>query len=216
MNFFLTIKTEIQKIWQVKSNRTIIKDTLLFFVATITFHILYWNANMNTWIFGPYTKEVFDFFTNLVYKASTPFISLFTNRSFDIADTSYYFYTLSEEGVKQYYAIMTVIDDCSGVKQLLQWALVMILCRGKWFGKIFYYLFGAIILLFANILRVLILTGIFSVNASLFHPIHDWVARPAMYVIIFVMWLFWLSLIDKKKAKKEEKLQEKIKYQEKR
>lgn len=201
MKFLEGVKKEVSAIWQIKSNRLIIKDSLLFVLATLVFHFLYWNANMNTWIFGPFTDEVFGFFTNLVYQLATPFIPYVTSKSFDCADTSYYFYTLSDDGVKYYHYIMTVVSDCSGVKQLLQWALVMILCRGKWYKKIVYYFAGAIVLLLANVVRIVFLTSLFVTHTSLFTPVHDWVTRPAMYVIIFAMWLLWLKLINKKDNK---------------
>lgn len=204
MKFLEEVKKEVSVIWAIESNRRIIKDSSLFVLATLTFHFLYWNANMNTWIFGPFTDEVFDFFTNLVYQASTPFIPLFTSESFDVADTSYYFYTLLDDGVKHYHSIMTVVADCSGVKQLLQWALIMILCRGKWYKKIAYYVVGAIVLLLANVMRIVFLTSLFVTHPTLFTPVHDWVTRPAMYVIIFAMWLLWLKLINKKKPKTTE------------
>ncbi len=201
MKFWESVKKEVSTIWAIESNRRIIKDSSLFVVATLVFHFLYWNANMNTWIFGPFTDEVFSFFTNLAYKMATPFIPLFTSESFDVADTSYYFYTLLDDGVKYYHSIMTVVEDCSGVKQLLQWALIMILCRGKWYKKITYYLAGAVVLLLANIIRIVLLTSLFVTHPTLFRPVHDWVTRPAMYVIIFAMWLLWLKLINKKKSK---------------
>lgn len=201
MKFLKGVKKEVSVIWAIESNRRIIKDTALFVLSTVIFHFLYWNADMNTWIFGPFTDEVFGFFTNLVYQSAMPFIPLFTSENFDVADTSYYFYTLLDDGVKQYYATMTVVADCSGVKQLLQWALIMILCRGKWYKKIAYYATGAVVLLLANVMRIVFLTSLFVTHPTLFSPVHDWVTRPAMYVIIFAMWLLWLKLINKKQTK---------------
>lgn len=201
MIFFKKIKDEVLRIWDIESNRVIIKDFSLFFVATIVFHFLYWNTNMNTWIFGPFTDNIFDFFTRLAYKGTVFFVSLTSGQSFDVGGLSLYFYNLSSEGLKEYYGTVTVIEDCSAVKQLLQWALIMILCRGNRYKKIVYYLLGGIVILIANILRITTLTDIYAINTSLFQPLHDWVFRPFMYVIIFAMWLFWLHLINKKKEK---------------
>ncbi len=201
MKLIENIKKEIHSIWSVESNKRFIKDTLMFFVATIIFHILYWNTDMNLWIFGPLTNDIFDFFTMIAYKASAPLCSIFIDKPFIMQDSSFYFYSTLPDGSVVYDSVMEVIHDCSGIKQLLQWALIMILCRGKWTNKILYYLAGCVIILLANIIRLVIITKISVTNPEMFEPIHDWVARPMMYVIIFSMWYFWLYIIDRKKKK---------------
>lgn len=205
MKIIENIKKEIQSIWAIESNKRFIKDTLLFFVATIVFHILYWNTDMNLWIFGPFTNNIFDFFTMLAYKASAPLCSIFIDKPFIMQDTSFYFYSTLPDGTIIYDSTMQIIHDCSGIKQLLQWALIMILCRGKWIKKLLYYFAGCIMILLANIIRLVIITNISVTNPERFDSIHDWVTRPFMYVIIFSMWYLWLFLIDKKKKIKTTK-----------
>lgn len=192
------LKKELLSIWSIDSNKRIIKDALLLSVATIIFHILYWNTDMNSWVFGPFTDNIFDFFTRLAYKGSAPLCEIVIEKPFVLQDSSFYFYTTLPDGSVVYDSVMQIIHDCSGVKQLLQWALIMILCRGKWFHKIWYYLAGCVIILIANIIRIVIITYVFSRNPELFTPVHDWIARPMMYIVIFSMWYMWLRIIDRK------------------
>lgn len=125
MKLIENIKKEIHSIWSVESNKRFIKDTLMFFVATIVFHILYWNTDMNLWIFGPLTNDIFDFFTMIAYKASAPLCSILIDKPFIMQDSSFYFYSTLPDGSVVYDSVMEVIHDCSGIKQLLQWALIM-------------------------------------------------------------------------------------------
>lgn len=202
MNIAERIKKEGKELWSKPQNRIVIKDFLSFFVATIVFHFLYWNTNMNEWIFGPFTDRIFDFFTTLVYKAAIPLVSLITDRNYVLQDNSFLFYHFQDSRIVYDYAIQ-VVHDCSGVKQLLQWGLVLILCRGCWKIKAVCFVMGGGVLVLANIIRVALLTKIYSYSESMFNFTHDWVFRPLMYVIIFVMWYMWLLYVDKKTKEKK-------------
>ena len=74
----MNIKQTLQNIWAIEDNRNIIKDGLIFGIVTIIFHFLYWNTNMNSWLFGPFTTEIFDFFTRLAYNGTHILLNLFS------------------------------------------------------------------------------------------------------------------------------------------
>lgn len=198
-NILNRVKIEIKAIWKIESNRRMIKDVLLLSCAAIIFHILYWNTNMNSWIFGPYTQEIYDFFRHLAFNGSLLLCGNFIDKPFVVQDTVYHFYYLMPNGLKVYDLTMNINVDCSGVKQLLQWLLIMILCRGKWWKKGIYFVIGCIVILFFNIIRIYLLTSLFADHPEMFQWVHDWIARPMMYVIIFSMWLLWISYFASKK-----------------
>lgn len=195
------IKSEVIGIWKIEKNRTIIKDVALLSAATLFFHFLYWHTNMNSWIFGPFTQEVYDFFRHLAFDLSLIPCSAFIDRPFDIVDTEYRFYHLNSLGVKIYSHIMIINADCSAVKQLLQFLLIVVLARGMWWKKGLYFIGGSVIILFFNAVRIYLLTSFFVIHAEQFQFIHDWVARPMMYVIIFSLWLVWITYFANKKKK---------------
>lgn len=187
------LKTSIQKIWSIEANRNIIKDGLIFAGVTIVFHFLYWNTNMNSWLFGPFTVEVFDFFTNIAYQGTKILLENFSQYQFVSEGMQFKFY--DELGT---YAIITIIHDCSAIKQCMQFLLVMIFCPNKWWKRLIYFLIGSVVILLCNIVRCYLLSDVLASGGD-FQYMHDWVARPLMYVIIFVLWFVWIEFFARKK-----------------
>ena len=207
INTINRVKKELLAIWKIEKNRQIIKDVALLAIATVVFHFIYWHTNMNEWIFGPFSQTVYDFFRHLAFNLSEIPCRAFIKTPFDIKDTTYYFYIIHPHGMKFYNLLMEVNIDCSGVKQLLQFLLIMLLCRGSWKKKTVYYIAGCIIILFFNVVRIFLLTALFVDHPDLFQPVHDWIARPMMYIIIFSLWLIWITYFttNKKENKSETK-----------
>ncbi|MCH3924045.1 MAG: exosortase/archaeosortase family protein [Bacteroidales bacterium] len=193
------IKTEINYIKNDDSLRKITKDVFLLFLATIAFHFLYWTTDMNHWIFGPWTSEIFNFFSSVAYKCSLPLCHAFIDKPFVEVQDSFFFYQTNKMGVRIYDSVMRVEADCSAIKQLLQFLLLMILCSGIWWRKIIYFVCGSIIILFFNVVRIFLLTWLFADNPDMFQSIHDWIARPLMYVVIFSLWGIWITYFAYKK-----------------
>lgn len=198
----MNIKQTLQNIWAIEDNRNIIKDGLIFGIVTIIFHFLYWNTNMNSWLFGPFTTEIFDFFTLLAYNGTHILLSLFSSYPFVAEEMSFNFY--NDLGT---YASMTIIHDCSAIKQCMQFLLVMIFCPNKWYKKLLYFLIGSIIILLCNILRCYLLSEVLASGGD-FQYVHDWIARPLMYVVIFALWFVWIEFFARKKKTKNENVQD--------
>lgn len=197
------IKQKLQNIWAIEDNRNIIKDGAIFGIVTIIFHFLYWNTNMNSWLFGPFTTEVFDFFTNIAYQGTKILLENFSDYAFISEGMQFKYY--DELGV---YAVITIIHDCSAIKQCMQFLLVMAFCPNKWYKRLVYFLIGSVIILFCNIIRCYLLSDVLAAGGD-FDYMHDWVARPLMYVVIFALWFVWIEFFARKKKKsKNEKLEE--------
>ncbi|MBO7277128.1 MAG: exosortase/archaeosortase family protein [Bacteroidales bacterium] len=197
------IKQRLQNIWAIEDNRNIIKDGAIFGIVTIIFHFLYWNTNMNLWLFGPFTTEVFDFFTNIAYQGTKILLENFSDYPFISEGMQFKYY--DELGV---YATITIIHDCSAIKQCMQFLLVMAFCPNKWYKRLVYFLIGSVIILFCNIIRCYLLSDVLAAGGD-FDYMHDWVARPLMYVVIFALWFVWIEFFARKKKKsKNEKLEE--------
>ncbi len=183
----------ISTLWNNPKNRRTIKDGLLFAISTIAFHFLYWHTDMNTWLFGSFTNTVFDFFTNIAYSGGRFLMDNFCDLSYDCYDRNFAFYTESSAGVKTYFANMEIVHDCSAIKQLMQFLLIMLLCPNKLWKRLIYFCIGSIILIIANIIRIYLLTNAFGQDPASFRFYHDWVARPMMYVVIFALWVVWIE-----------------------
>ena len=198
------IKRFLQNVWAIEDNRLIIKDGIIFGLVTIAFHFLYWNTNMNAWLFGPFTTEVFDFFTKLAYEGTKIMMDAFSSYQFTTEGLSFTFYDSYGE-----YAKMTIVHDCSAIKQCMQFLLVMLFCPNKWYKRLVYFLIGSVVILLCNIIRCYYLSEVLG-GLGDFDYAHDWIVRPLMYVIIFVLWYVWIEFFArKKKTSKSESVQDK-------
>lgn len=191
------IKTTIEN----PKNRKLLKDFLMLVVASVVFHFLYWNTDMNSWLFGPFTDRVFDFFTLIAYTGSKMLMNTFSSLDFVCDNSSFYFIQPNEQGQLQCYAIMQIVHDCSAIKQIMQFLLLMVLCSGKWWKKAIYFVGGSLVIVLSNILRIYLLTDLFGHNPPQFQYYHDWVARPIMYVVIFALWAVWIQFFAYSKPK---------------
>lgn len=85
--------------------------------------------------------------------------------------------------------------SCSGVKQIVQFAILMALMRGPWIKKLWFIPLGVFLVHFTNILRI-VGTGILSMN---YHGwmkfMHDNVLRWLFYLAICGLWLWWVRKI---------------------
>jgi len=88
---------------------------------------------------------------------------------------------------------ISVVDSCSGFKQMWQVLVLFLIIPGPWKSKLWYIPVGLVTIFFVNILRIVGLSV-----AMLYWPenwdfIHLWVFRPLYYVAIFVLWVIWVE-----------------------
>ena len=186
------------------------KDIALFVFATMIFHFLYWNTNMDNWLFGPFTYDVFEFFTDLVFKLSKWVMEWMFSTEFVTLDRSFWFYSLDINGVKQFFTSMTIVHDCSGVKQVMQVFIFLIFVPGKIWKRFVYWLCCSGVIIFLNVIRVVGLTGVLVCDQDKFRFVHDWVGRPFMYVFIFLMWVLWIERFARPKTDKKNSQQQSV------
>lgn len=180
-----------------------LRDFLLFVSVTIGFHFLYWNTNMNQWLFGIYSKDVFDFFTRIAFKGTAILSDLFIGKDFDKEGLSLSFYDINSLGTKDYICKMKIVEDCSGIKQIFQVLLIMLVAPNKLWKRLLYFLISIPVVIFFNIVRISSLTAILVYYPNHYTFIHDWIGRPFHYVIIFFIWIIWMEFFarDKEKVK---------------
>ncbi|MDR1847823.1 MAG: exosortase/archaeosortase family protein [Bacteroidales bacterium] len=188
----------IKRKYNVKQRQSL-TDIALFIVATLIFHFLYWHTNMNAWLFGPFTGAIFDFFTNIAFQLSHWAMHILFSTNFVTHDRTFWFYTLDALNVKHFFVSMSVIHDCSGIKQMMQVFIFMLFVPGKAWKRLIYWLCCCVIIILLNVIRIVILTGVLVNDASMFRFIHDWVGRPFMYVFIFLMWVVWIECFARRK-----------------
>lgn len=200
----MKIKELAIKIWNNRENQKMLKNLLALGVASIVFHFLYWQTDMNSWLFGPFTTKIFDFFTMIAFTGTDFLLELFCDIPYYKEGTSFFFYENNPHSGLEVYAIMNVVHDCSAIKQIMQFLLILVLCTGRWWKKIPYFVLGSIVLILTNILRIYLLTNLYAQEPAQFQYYHDWVARPFMYVVIFLLWIVWVQFFAGKKAKNDD------------
>ena len=154
---------------------------------------------MSTWLFGNYTNQVFDFFTLIAYKGVEFLSNIFFTSPFDAIDSSIKFYKLNILQEKEYYCVMQIVESCSGIKQILQLFMIMLVLPNKFWKRMVYFLGGSIIVLFFNIIRIFSLTAVLLKFPDSYRFIHDWIGRPFHYIIIFILWVIWLQFFARPK-----------------
>src|SRR5574344_1913703 len=126
-----------------------LRDFILFAGVTVVFHFLYWHTQMNQWVFYPFTHSVYSFFTSIAYKGDVFLCNAFCSSPLWAQDSWLRFCTVNGAIHTMY-----VVADCSGVKQLLQLAMIMLVVHGRLWHKGIYFLCGCVVILLGNILRI--------------------------------------------------------------
>ena len=178
-----------KRIKQFIKNNPIVKDFLLFAVVTILFHFLYWETNMNLWLFGSWTKDIYDFFTLIALKGTALLSEFFFATDFEVASSCLRFFDSNNTTI----CTMEVVDSCSGIKQLLQLFMIMLIVPNKLWKRMVYFLCASIVVLFFNIVRIFGLTGVLLYHSDKYQFIHDWIGRPFHYVVVFLIWVIWIE-----------------------
>jgi hypothetical protein len=139
-----------------KKNRAI-KDFLLFALVTVLFHFLYWRTNMNTWIFGAFTQEVYDFFTKIAFNGVVFLSRIFLDTDFEAVQSSLRFYNDSDNST---ICTMMVVNSCSGIKQIFQLLMIILILPNKLWKRMIYFLFSSVVVIISNIVRIFGLTAV--------------------------------------------------------
>jgi len=91
---------------------------------------------------------------------------------------------------------------CSGFQQFFLVTILFLIYPGPWKTKIWYIPVSILVIHVLNLIRF---TGIslYSANyGSHFSLVHDWIFRPFIYLGIFLLWIVWVEVINKKNQEK--------------
>ncbi len=173
-----------------RHNLKLLRGVFLFMAITIVFHILYkqFIGLISGKNFYVVSAEVL---TDCVYY-STAWINekLFWDSMIRLDDVrNFRFFVVTDSG--------TVIRElcinrvCSGLKQLYQAFFLFLLYPGPARHKLWYIPVAFIAMQITNIVRIVFLSFTMVYAFQHWDFIHDWVARPMFYVVLFGLWLLW-------------------------
>ncbi len=174
-----------------------LRDVILFALITISIHFLYrlWAITFDYYIFGfqVLPPSVHMFFVDILYNSSRLVMQLL---SLPFDSDGYNFLIHNPEfpthGDKYIFTIK-VVSSCSGIKQFIQFALLMIIFPGPWKHKLWYIPMGLVLVYITNVLRIVGLSELVRFSPESFKWVHDYVFRPIFYVVIFSLWVIWVE-----------------------
>ena len=166
-----------------------IRAIFWFCLITVIIHIIWkvWELKLHYFPIGTLMTMAADFFNGVVFSQSTWVTIHILKIKLTTIGTS----LICENGYS-----LTVVGSCSGIKQIMQFVLLMLIFPGPWKHKSWFIPLGMIIVHFTNVLRITLLTVVASKWPSQINYAHDNWLRIMFYVVIFILWLIWVEKIS--------------------
>jgi exosortase/archaeosortase family protein len=168
-----------------------LKDVILFIIITLAIHYL-WKWWQNSFEYAPITQFMYDLMVAMsteVYRESSWIISGFI----EIETVEISLNMIFPEG-----SMMWVNSGCSGLKQMIQFALLMLVFPGPWKKKLWFIPLGIAVMHITNIFRIVGMAVVVNNWPQYGDFSHDYIFRPFFYLIIFLLWVWWAEKLRRK------------------
>ena len=172
-----------------------VRGVFWFCLITVVIHVIwrFWANNLHSFPIYTGMKIVSAFFINVLYEQSTWVVTHILNIKITEIKNGYY----CENG-----AGLVINESCSGIKQIIQFAILMLIFPGPWKHKAWFIPLGMFIVHLTNVLRIVLITIIVDHWPANFQIAHDTYLRVMFYIVIFGLWLLWVEKIAVKKPEK--------------
>jgi len=170
-----------------------VRGVFWFCLITVLIHVTwrFWVNNLHSFPIYNWMQIASAFFVNILYDQSTWVVTHVLN--IKIFEVNNAFYCQNGAG-------LIINESCSGIKQIMQFALLMLIFPGPWKHKAWFIPLGMFIVHLTNVLRVVILTVVSEHWPANVKYTHDTWVRIMFYVVIFCLWLIWVEKIAVKKT----------------
>jgi exosortase/archaeosortase family protein len=171
------------------------KDILTFLFLTLLIHYgwRFWEIKLGLIPIHDFMTTLMDWLANRVLHQSTWLLNTLMG------------YNVTIEGNLMHFPSgydISINRSCSGMKQIMQFVILMLVFRGKWIHKLWFIPIGAVLVHITNLFRIFF-SGVLSMNRpEWMHFAHDNVLRWMFYLVICGLWLFWVKGVDKWGEKK--------------
>jgi len=169
-----------------------VRGVFWFCLITVLIHVLwrFWVIQLHSFPLYNWMLAGSDFFIDQVYKQSTWVITNILH--IKITEVNNAFFCQNGAG-------LLLNDSCSGIKQIMQFAILMLVFPGPWKHKAWFIPLGMFIVHLTNDLRIILLTVVAEYSPANVKYAHDNWLRIMFYVVIFALWLLWVEKIAVKK-----------------
>jgi exosortase/archaeosortase family protein len=163
-----------------------VKDILLFLL--ISFLIIEgWRLLDLDLIFSPLFSDLFRWLMSFEFSISVLLLKPLLPFSYD---TSTFLITLPDSRSIYLY------EGCSGLKQVLQFSLIMLLYPGPVVRKTWFIPFSALLLILAAIVHFVFLCYILYASPANYDFMHDHISRWFFFGVFFLLWM-WFNRKEK-------------------
>lgn len=168
----------------------VLKDVALFIIITLVIHysFRFWANQTHYWPIEQTMWKANDVMSQIVFDQSVWLV----DNILRIPITTEYRTLLFENT-----GFITINHGCSGLKQILQFLLLMLVFPGPWKHKAWFIPMGILLVHFTNLFRI---TGLAVITITIpehWDFAHDNVFRPFFYVVIFSLWVWWVEKFRK-------------------
>jgi exosortase/archaeosortase family protein len=173
-------------------------DVIFFIIITLIIHYAYryWANQLD---YAPVKQQIYDLegeMAELVYYPSVWFVKNILRIEITTVDQIKTMY-FSNNGY------IAVNRSCSGFKQILQFALLMLVFPGPWKRKLWFIPLGVFVVYLTNIFRITGLSVVIIAWPQYWDFSHDYLFRPFFYVVIFMLWVWWVEKLSKPSTTKK-------------
>lgn len=159
-------------------------NVFLFILITLSIHFIWkiWEMELN---YYPLSQDINMLLKEIAKEVQFESTWLFDNViGYKIVTESTTIYLPNMHGI-------SIGETCSGLKQIIQFVVLLIIYPGPWIKKIWFIPLGVLILHITNVLRIIML-GIVAMNIPEYMEfVHVHPLRWIYYVVIFGLWLVW-------------------------
>ena len=172
-------------------------DIALFAFLILGFHFLFrfWAYHLHYQPFQAIVMPVYKFLTNL----------LFHNSVWALRHLTSYSFTTHGRDILMGAGHVGVHSGCSGLKQFLEWIVLMTFFPGPWKHKAWFIPLGLVVIHLVNIFRISGLSILLIYFPEHWKFTHDYIWRPFFYVVMFLLWVWWVEKFRNKSPWKERK-----------
>lgn len=182
------------------------KDVAIFIIILLVFHVA-WKIFVTNILAVGFIASSAQWLAGVVFETSkwvlqTLHVNVVPFDELTVAGIFHYNVFYHPENNGYVYVNMS----CSGLKQFYQWFFLMILYPGPWRHKFWFIPLGLVVIHFVNVLRIVGMVFVTIHNPANWHFIHDYIARPFFYVVMFFLWVWWNErfYLKSKKTQKAE------------
>jgi exosortase/archaeosortase family protein len=168
----------------------VLKDVALFIMITLVIHysFRFWANQTHYWPIEQSMWKANDVMSQIVFNQSVWLVDNILRIPITTEDRTLLFENTG---------FITINHGCSGLKQILQFLLLMLVFPGPWKHKAWFIPMGILLVHFTNLFRI---TGLAVITITIpehWDFAHDNIFRPFFYVVIFSLWVWWVEKFRK-------------------